>query len=124
MHKILFVNSDPKLTGIYLPPLRQHFSIDSASDGLSALRKFRRFEPSVIISDYHLPLLSGLALLRAVRSHPKLAQIPFLFFSSSGGSAEALGAGANEWLPAGSITPDLMVEKIYNHLKLCISRQS
>ena len=120
MHKILFVHSDPKLVQIYVPHLRRHFQIDSAHDGLSALRKLRHFQPSAVVSGYDLPRLSGLSLLRAVRSHPRLAPIPFLFLS---GSIEphALGEGASEWLRSADMTPDLMTEKIYNHLKLCIS---
>ena len=116
MHRILFVHSDEKLTALYKPRLSNYFFVDSARNGLSAVRKIRLHKPRLIISDYELPLLSGLALLRFVRSHPNLFAIPFVFLTDSLNVQDALSSGANDYLFKKFANPDAVVEKIYHHL--------
>ncbi len=116
MHNILFIHPDVKLTRLYQPILTRHFVSDSAHDGLSGLRKIRLSKPGVVISDYHLPFLSGLALLKFVRSHHQLAMTPFIFLSDHPGVNQALGSGASDWLIPRESSPELLLNKIYQHL--------
>ena len=117
MIKVLFAHADPKLTDLYQPRLASHFNVDSAQDGLTALRKFKLNRPGLVVTDYHLPLLSGIALLKFARSNNS-APIPFIFLTSALHTDHALGLGANDWLDLASATPDLLVERIYGQLKL------
>jgi len=118
MIKILLAHSDPKLIDLYKPFLSRHFEVDSASQGLAALRKIQVTSPSLIVSDYHLPLLSGLTLLKFVRNHSVLGAIPFMFLTNHSNPHQALSFGANDWLAPNTTTPNLLVEKIYHQLKL------
>jgi DNA-binding response OmpR family regulator len=118
MFKILFVNPDEKFVQIYTRPLHQHFLLDSAHDGLSALRKFKINPPSLVVSEYHLPHLSGLGLLRFLRTQTKPNATPFIFLTDYHDRSEALGLGASDWIPLNSSSPDLLIEKIYHHLTL------
>lgn len=114
---ILFIHPDVKLTRLYEPMLARHFAFDSAHDGLTGLRKIRLIQPRVIISDYQLPFLSGLALLRFVRRSPQLGSTPFIFFSDHHVVPDALSLGANDWINSSFSSPELLINKIYNHLK-------
>lgn len=118
MIQILLANSDRKLTLIHETHLKPHFLVDSAHNGLSALRQVSLRRPSLIISDYHLPLISGLGLLKYIRSHRDLHAIPFLFLTDHADAAAALSHGANDWLSRSATTPEMLAEKIYHHLKL------
>jgi CheY-like chemotaxis protein len=118
MYTILFVQSDPKLVQLYLPSLSRHFAVDPALDGLSALRKLRLVRPGLIISDYHLPHLSGLALLKFVRSTPGFGPIPFIFLADNGNNRDALSLGANDWLEKSQATPDTLIDLIYRQIRL------
>jgi len=118
MISLLFIHPDKKLSKIYGSHLRNHFAFDSAYDGLSGIRKIRQIKPNIIVSEYHLPMLSGSAVLKFVRSHPELHHIPFLFLTDHLDPSQGLSLGANDWLPYSSTFPHLLAEKIYYHIKL------
>lgn len=116
MHKVFFAHPDAKIVALYESYLSPHFSFDSAHDGMSALRKIKLSSPSLIVSDYELPILSGLSLLKFIRSHPEMNKIPFLFFSDHPGEGLGLSHGANDWIYR-QTTPESVLNKIYYHLK-------
>jgi len=118
MHKILVVHPDHTLVRLYSPHLVRHFSLDSAHDGLQALRKIKISTPNLIVSDFELPYLSGLGLLRHIRTQPNYARIPFLFLTSYEDPSLALNFGGNDWLLQGETSPDQLINKIYQHLKI------
>ncbi|OGE87563.1 MAG: hypothetical protein A3J07_04985 [Candidatus Doudnabacteria bacterium RIFCSPLOWO2_02_FULL_49_13] len=117
MHNILFIHSDPKIVKFYEPLLSRHFEFDSAIDGLSGLRKIRLKPPGAVVSDYHLAHLSGLALLKFIRSQGHLAAVPFIFFADHSNLESALNWGANDWIVPSSSSPEILLNKIYQHLK-------
>lgn len=56
---------------------------DEAIDGTSALEKLNGDKPfDFIISDWHMEPMTGLELLKRVRSDPKLRHIPFLMVTA------------------------------------------
>lgn len=118
MVEILFVHSDGKLTSLYQRKMRDHFRVHTAVDGLSAVRMIRATKPKAIISDYHLPLLSGKALITFARSFEPTKSSPFIFLSKHDFNHQVLDLGANDWIPLHTATPDLVIERTYYHLKL------
>ncbi|HTL39708.1 MAG TPA: response regulator [Methylomirabilota bacterium] len=118
MNKIFFAHQDPKITSLYEDSLVPYFTFDSAHDGLSAIRKIRLFQPDLIVSDYHLPLLSGLTILKYIRSHPTLYPIPFLFLTDHDDANTALNFGANEWIDRRTIAPPDLINRIFYHIKI------
>jgi len=114
--RILFAHPDRRLSGLYLPNLQEHFLMDSAHDGLTALRKFKLNPSALVVSDYHLPQLSGLALLRFIRGHPQFSPTPFVFLTDHPDNSEALSLGANDWIEIQHSFPSHLIEKIYYHL--------
>lgn len=118
MMKVLFVHPDEKLAQVYRPYLLQHFQVDSATDGLSGLRRLKTFAPNLVVSDYQMPHVSGLAFLKFVRSSPEYNRTPFIFLTNYHDPNLALSSGASDWLDVKTSTPDLLVQKIYHHLKI------
>jgi len=53
-----------------------------AENGEAALEKLNSTPPGLIISDWNMPKMNGLSLLRAVRSRQDLPYIPFIFLTS------------------------------------------
>lgn len=117
MTDILLVHSNEKLLDIYCQRLRRHFRTHRAQDGISGVRMIRRINPMVVVAEYELPWLSGIGILRFVRSHPTLSRIPVLMVSREGPITDALAAGVNEWIkiPPASIS-DLMQKIVYHAL--------
>ncbi|MEI8168372.1 MAG: hybrid sensor histidine kinase/response regulator [Rhodoferax sp.] len=56
--------------------------IYTARNGAEALRMLRANAVDVILSDWNMPVMSGLELLRAVRADPKLARLPFVMITA------------------------------------------
>lgn len=53
-----------------------------AENGVMALEKLTAHQVGLIISDWNMPQMNGLSLLRAVRATPGLAHVPFIFLTS------------------------------------------
>jgi CheY-like chemotaxis protein len=68
----------------------------------------------LIISDFNMPEMDGLALLRAVRGHPAARKVPFILLTGRGDRelvVQAAQAGANNYLIK-PFTADILRQKI------------
>jgi two-component system, chemotaxis family, chemotaxis protein CheY len=57
-------------------------NVEEADDGSTALPMLKGGDFDFIITDWNMPTLPGLALLKAVRSDPKLARLPVLMVTA------------------------------------------
>jgi two-component system chemotaxis response regulator CheY len=57
-------------------------NIEEADDGATALRMLQAGDFDFLITDWNMPTMPGLALLKAVRADPKLAKIPVLMVTA------------------------------------------
>ena len=72
-------------------------TIVEASDGAQALSVATQQHPDLIITDYHMPMMNGLELVRTLRAQG--ATMPILVLSSDSSIAETvLTAGATAFL--------------------------
>jgi two-component system chemotaxis response regulator CheY len=75
--------------------------IGEAPDGEEALRILVQRPAQLIISDYNMPKLDGLGLLRAVRSHPPIKSTAFIMLTGRADSElvkRAAQFGVNNYL--------------------------
>jgi two-component system chemotaxis response regulator CheY len=66
--------------------------IDEAGDGAEALQKLKSKKYDFIISDWNMPNMEGIDLLRAVRADPDLKELPFLMVTAEAEKASVLTA--------------------------------
>lgn len=88
--------------------------VDEAPDGTAALERFRHDDYDVIITDWNMPHMNGLELLKAIRHAPEHADTPVLVLTgqvSANRVVEALEAGADGFVAKPFITPAL-VDKV------------
>ena len=57
-------------------------NVDEATDGASALSKLRAKSYGLVISDWNMEPMTGLQLLREVRSDAKLRALPFIMVTA------------------------------------------
>ena len=57
-------------------------NIEEADDGATALPMLQAGDYDFLITDWNMPTMPGLALLKAVRADPKLAKIPVLMVTA------------------------------------------
>jgi two-component system phosphate regulon response regulator PhoB len=60
------------------------FTVIEARDGEEALAAARRARPDLVITDYQMPLLSGLELCKALRLMEQTADVPALMVTARG----------------------------------------
>lgn len=60
------------------------FKVVCARDGQEALDLARQHVPDLLITDYHMPHLSGLELCQRLREDPRLASVPTIMLSARG----------------------------------------
>jgi CheY-like chemotaxis protein len=97
--RVLLVEDDRFLRRACETSLRSRgFTVATAADGEEALRSARADRPDLIVLDTLMPKLSGLDVLRAVRSDASTHSVPVLVMSSSGSDHDiqtAARLGAN-----------------------------
>ncbi len=72
-----------------------------ADDGTTALDVLEKSDVDLIISDWNMPKMTGLELLKKVRAHEKYAKIPFLMVTAEAQKQnviEAVQAGVSNYV--------------------------
>jgi two-component system chemotaxis response regulator CheY len=85
-----------------------------AENGSDAFQKATTQPLDMIISDFNMPQMDGLGLLRAVRGHPAVRKLPFILVTGRGDNAlvvTAAQAGVNNYIVK-PFTSEMLREKI------------
>jgi two-component system, chemotaxis family, chemotaxis protein CheY len=92
--KVLIVDDYKTMLRILRNLLRQlNFNnIDEAIDGSSALQKLRQDSFGLVISDWNMEPMTGIELLREVRSDDKLKPLPFIMITAESKSENVIAA--------------------------------
>jgi CheY-like chemotaxis protein len=78
------VDDDPIAVRIYRDGLaRRGFEVSTATDGLAALKALRTSNPQVVVLDLMMPKLSGVEVLKFIRSQPELQSLPVIVLSNA-----------------------------------------
>jgi two-component system chemotaxis response regulator CheY len=89
-------------------------NILEADDGTSALEVLKREKIQLIISDWNMPQMSGIELLKTVRATGEWKELPFLMVTAEGQKEnviEAVKNKVNNYIIK-PFTPETLMEKI------------
>ncbi len=115
--KVLVVDDFPTMRRIVRNLLKQlgFEHIDEAEDGAQALIRLRGGNFGLVISDWNMPNMEGIELLRNVRKEPEpLKNIPFLMVTAEAEKEkviEAIKAGVDNYVVK-PFTADILKEKL------------
>lgn len=73
----------------------------TANGGAAALRLLHEHRPDLVLLDYHMPDMDGLAVCQAMRADPATRDIPVILFSANSDHEHRLGAlaaGADDFM--------------------------
>jgi two-component system, chemotaxis family, chemotaxis protein CheY len=76
-------------------------NIDEATDGATALEKLRQKPYGLVISDWNMEPMTGLQLLKEVRSDIKLKSVPFIMVTAESKTENVVAAkqaGVNNYI--------------------------
>ncbi len=89
-------------------------NIDEAENGQEALQKLRAETFGFVVSDWNMPVMTGIDMLRAIRADDKLKAIPVLMVTAEAQQSnliEAVQAGVSNYIVK-PFTAETMQEKI------------
>lgn len=92
-------------------------NVDEAEDGVSALAKLKAGGFDFIVSDWNMPNMTGIELLRAIRADETLKHLPVLMVTAEAKKeniVEAAQSGASGYVvkPFTAVTLDEKISKI------------
>jgi len=97
MKRLLLVDDDALVMRLYRDRLSAHgFQVNTAASGVAALTILRSARPDLVVLDLMMPDLSGVDVLKFIRSEPRLAPVPVVVLTNSylnelGKQAAAIG---------------------------------
>jgi two-component system chemotaxis response regulator CheY len=114
--KVLVVDDFATMRRILKNILKQigFTKIIDADDGSTALAMLKKDKVDLIISDWNMPKVSGLELLKAVRSDESIKDMPFLMVTAEAQKdsvVQAIQAGVSNYVVK-PFTPDAIKEKL------------
>ena len=114
--KVLVVDDFATMRRIIKGVLKQlgFNNIVEAEDGFLALEHLKKEQIGLIVSDWNMPNMSGLDLLKAVRGDANFKEIPFIMVTAEGQKenvVEAVKAGVSNYIIK-PFTPDTFNEKL------------
>jgi two-component system chemotaxis response regulator CheY len=114
--KILVVDDFSTMRRIIKNILKQigFTDIDEAENGQVALSKLNDNDYDLVVSDWNMPEMTGIELLKAVRATEAIKDIPFLMVTAEAKKenvVEAVKAGVNNYIVK-PFTAEILQEKI------------
>ena len=114
LRRILVVDDDRSLRKLYRTALLMAgFRVDTAEDGMTALRIIDERRPDVIVLDLHLPNVDGLAVLDELRANSDTWSIPVIVVTGTDYQYVVAQASAILRKPC---EPEELISEIRRHL--------
>jgi two-component system response regulator AtoC len=115
MRSVLIIDDDPLICKTLSSHLaKQGFEVQVAEEGEEGIRRFREFNPDLVLLDVRLPGLDGIEVLRQIREINKKTYVLMMTaFDDMKTTVQAIKLGAFEYLvkPLNTIELDLTIAK-------------
>jgi DNA-binding response OmpR family regulator len=114
MKKILIIEDDQIVANVYRNKLVvEGYQAEAASDGESGLKLMRTFQPNAIVLDLMLPKMSGVEVIREIRSEAEFSKVPIIVLSNTYSTnliQDAWKAGATKCVSKINCSPKILLE--------------
>jgi len=116
MKRILIIETDPILRGIYRRKFEMSgYQVETSDEGTKALARLPSFAPELILMDISLPGMDGSQVIRKIRAVPEFKTVPIIVLSSfyrPDLAKQAWQAGASKCISKLDCTPNLALELV------------
>jgi len=94
-----------------------------AANGQEALEVLAKRSIDIIIADWHMPIMDGLALLKVIRADARISKMPFLMVSGEGDFSavkQAILAGVSDYMlkPVSTAKLSSKLARLLNKVKV------
>ncbi|MBW1815196.1 MAG: sigma-54-dependent Fis family transcriptional regulator, partial [Deltaproteobacteria bacterium] len=112
---VLVVDDEPEMRIALTHALsRSGYSVETASNGLEGLSKFKKKDFNIVITDMKMPEMTGMEVLEGIKSiSPQVPVIMITAFGTINKAVEAMKEGASDYIlkPFSSETLEAAVRK-------------
>ncbi len=122
--KILVVDDFPTMRRIIKNLLKDlgYENVDEAEDGVMGLEKLRNGNFDIVVSDWNMPNMDGLEMLKAIRADSVLAKLPLLMVTAEAKKENIIAAaqaGASGYVvkPFTAATLEEKLNKIFEKIE-------
>lgn len=126
MKKILIVEDDQLVATAYKKRFTEAgYAVEWAPDGLEGIKMVSAVKPDVVLLDLLMPRLDGIEVLKYIRAHPDLKNLPVVVFSNSYMTnlvENAWRAGADQCLMKASTTPAQLFDVVNKAIQKAAAR--
>lgn len=126
MRKILIVEDDQLVASAYRKRFGEAgYTVDWAPDGLDGIKMVGAIKPDVVLLDLLMPRLDGIEVLKYIRTHPDLKNLPVVVFSNSYMTnlvESAWRNGADQCLMKASTTPAQLFDAVDKAMQKAAAR--
>src|SRR3982751_4918670 len=120
--RVLVVDDDESLRRVTQVQLEQAgYATTTAANGPEALALLQKAPPDLVITDLKMPAMSGLELLRKIRTdYPEVLVVMLTAFGTVESAVEAMKAGAYDYItkPVHEDELELVVQRSLEHVQL------
>lgn len=118
--KILFVEDDDALAGVYLVRLQaEGFEVKRVANGEEALAAAMAYKPDLVLLDVMMPKVSGFDVLDILRNTPETANLKVIMLTALSQDADRKRAedlGVDDYLVKSQVVISDVISKIKHHL--------
>jgi len=120
--RILFVEDDDALAGVYLVRLQaEGFDVKRVSNGEEALAATISFKPDLILLDIMMPKVSGFDVLDILRNSPEGGSVKIIVLTALSQESDKKRAeelGADDYLVKSQVVITDVIARVKRHLGL------
>lgn len=113
MKTIFLVEDNPIISHLYRTKFSaEGFDVPLAEDGLEAVKWLATAKPDLVVLDLMLPILSGVDVLKYIRSKEEMKMLPVILLSEaymSDLAQQAAAVGVQQTLLKSACTPNLLL---------------
>jgi DNA-binding response OmpR family regulator len=120
--KILFVEDDDALAGVYLVRLQaEGFEVRRVANGEEALAAATEYRPDLILLDVMMPKVSGFDVLDILRNTPETANLKVVMLTALSQEADrkrAQDMGVDDYLVKSQVVITDVIDRLKHHMGL------
>jgi PAS domain S-box-containing protein len=123
--RVLLADDNGDLRAYVARILAPHHDVVAVRNGVEALEALRSGPFDLVVSDVMMPEMDGIELVRAIRSDPEVATLPFIMLSAragDGAAIEGLRHGADDYLVKPFSSEELLA-RVYAQLNAASIRE-
>ena len=122
--RILFVEDDDALAGVYLVRLQaEGFEVKRVANGEEALAAALSFRPDLVLLDVMMPKVSGFDVLDILRNTPDTANLKIIMLTALSQDSDrkrAESMGVDDYLVKSQVVITDVIDRIKSHLGMTI----